>query len=79
MQIMKRIQITVKRGENFSPASLMKRYADITPGAEFCRGRWGGALLVIAGTPYTYHHWSITAEDGNEVVTLYLEEGGRPC
>lgn len=68
------IQVTVFRGENFTPSALMKRYADHTPGAEFRRSYFENALLVIGGKSYTYHHWSITAENGAEVVTLYLEE-----
>ena len=70
---MKEIKIQVSRGENFTPASLMKRYADQT-GAEFRRSFWGAAELVIAGRFCQYHHWSITAENDVETVTLYLEE-----
>ena len=70
---MNQIKIQVARGENFTPASLMKRYADHT-GAEFRRSFWGAAELVIEGRFYHYHHWSITAENGIETVTLYLEE-----
>lgn len=71
---MKQIQITTTRGENFSPASLMNRYAKQTPGVEFRRSYWGTAQLVIDGQPYSHHHWSITAQDSAEIVTLYLEE-----
>ena len=39
---MKQIKIQVARGENFTPASLMKRYADQT-GTEFRRSFWGAA------------------------------------
>lgn len=70
---MKQIKIQVSRGENFTPASLMKRYADQT-GTEFRRSFWGAAELVIEGRFYQYHHWSITAENDVEIVTLYLEE-----
>ena len=70
---MKEIKIQVSRGENFTPASLMKRYADQT-GAEFRRSFWGAAGLVIEGRFYQYHHWGITAENGVEIVTLFLEE-----
>lgn len=70
---MKQIKIQVARGENFTPASLMKCYADHTV-AVFRRSFWGAAELVIEGRFYQYHHWSITAENGIETVTLYLEE-----
>ena len=70
---MKQIRIQTARGENFTPAGLMKRYADQT-GTEFRRSPWGIAQLVIAGQFYKYHHWSITATNDTETVTLYLEE-----
>ena len=70
---MKQIQIQAARGENFTPAGLMKRYADQT-GTEFRRSFWGAAELVIEGRFYQYHHWRITAENGAEIVTLFLEE-----
>ena len=70
---MKQIQIQVARGENFTPARLMKRYADQT-GATFTNDLWSRAELVIDGRFYQYHHWSITAHGGVEIVTLYLEE-----
>ena len=68
------IKVTVSRGENFTPASLMKRYADQTPSAEFRRSYFGNALLQIGGKVYIYHHWSVTAENGAEVVTLHCKE-----
>ena len=71
---MKQIKIQIARGENFTPASLMKRYADKTPGVAFTRGYFGNAQLVIEERIYQYHHWSITAENDVETVTLHLEE-----
>lgn len=70
---MKKIEITVDPGENFTPAGLMKRYADQTPGVEFQRSVYGNAKLSIQGTAYHYHHWQITGE----AVTLYLLERAR--
>ena len=70
---MKQITVTVQHGENFTAASLMKRYANQT-GAEFRRGFWGAAELVIDGITYHYHHWSVTTENGAETITLFLEE-----
>lgn len=72
----KQVQIQIGGGENFTPASLMKRYADQT-GATFTRDRWGRAELVIDGQPYEYHHWSITSVEGVETVTLHLAEVGQ--
>lgn len=69
---MKQITVTARHGENFTVAGLMKRYADQT-GAEFRRSCYGAAELVIDGKPYQYHHWSITAENGTEAVTLHLK------
>lgn len=71
---MKQIKIQVARGENFTPNSLMKRYADQTPGVTFEHGRFFTTFLRIDGKTYDYHHWGITAENGIEIVTLFLEE-----
>ena len=71
---MKEIKIELIPGGNFTPSALMKRYADKTPGVAFTRGYFGNAQLVIEERIYQYHHWSITAENDVEIVTLYLEE-----
>lgn len=71
---MKEIRIQVDPRENFTPAGLMKRYADQTAGVQFGRSYWGTAQLTINGNVYEYHHWSITAEKGVPTVTLYLLE-----
>lgn len=71
---MKAIQILTEPRENFTPWELMYRYAQQTAGAQFARGHFGEARLLIAGRVYQYHHWMITAEGGREIVTLYLEE-----
>lgn len=71
---MKEIKIQIARGENFTPNSLMKRYADQTPGVTFEHGRYFSTFLRIDGKTYDYHHWSITAENDVETVTLHLEE-----
>ena len=68
------ISLTVSRGENFTPASLMKRYADRTPGVIFHYSYWGSALLAVNQRNYEYPHWGITAENGVEIVTVYLRE-----
>lgn len=71
---MKKIQIELIPGGNFTPSALMKRYADKTPGVAFTRGYYGNAQLVIEERIYQYHHWGITAENDAETVTLFLEE-----
>ena len=70
---MREIKIEVDPRENFTAASLMKRYADQTPGVEFGRSCWGQSMLTIEGMAYIYHHWSVTGDNGAAVVTLYLE------
>lgn len=76
---MKEIKIKVGQGENFTPASLMQRYAKQTPGVVFSRDYWSNAELTIEGRCYHYHHWGITAEKGETVVMLYLEEVRKPA
>ena len=71
---MKQVKIQVARGENFTPNSLMYRYAKQTPGVTFEHGRFCTTFLRIDGKTYDYHHWSITAESGVDTVTLHLEE-----
>lgn len=61
---MKQVKIQVARGENFTPNSLMYRYAKQTPGVTFEHGRFCTTFLRIDGKTYDYHHWSITAESG---------------
>ena len=70
---MKEIKIAVDPTENFTASSLMHRYANQTPGAKLRSTYWFETLLEIGGIPYRYHHWSVTAEKGAAVVTLYLQ------
>jgi hypothetical protein len=72
---MKEIKLTVSPSENFTASSLMHRYANQNTGSKFYRSNFGEALLTIEGTAYRYHHWSITAANAADVVTLYL----MPC
>ena len=67
---MKSVLVLVNTDRNFTPASLMQIYARQAAGALFERGRFGEAQLILSGTAYRYHHWSI----GEGVVTLFLEE-----
>lgn len=71
---LKEIRVVMAAGANFTPAGLMRRYAQQTPGAEVVNGPFFDTRLQIGGIPYRYHHWSITAENGAQIVTLYMEE-----
>ena len=68
------ITIYVNPSENFTPAGLMKRYADNTPGVGFKRGYFGEAQLTIDGSTYDYHHWGITHENSRDCVKLFLRQ-----
>lgn len=69
---MTKIQVSVIPGSNFSPSSLMYRYAAMTPGVTFFRDRYGASRLHIGGKVYDYHHWTLSTDDNT--VTVYLEE-----
>ena len=69
---MKQIQVSVMRGANFSPSSLMYRYAAMTPGVSFFRDRYGASRLRIGDKVYDYHHWAISTDA--DIITVYLEE-----
>lgn len=69
---MKKI-VVVTRSENFTPADLMKQYADLNPNVSFSRSFWGNARLTIEGLKYRYHHWDIIPEDSRTIVVLSLE------
>ena len=49
---MKAIQILTEPRENFTPSELMYRYAQQTAGAQFARGHFGEARLLIADRVY---------------------------
>lgn len=68
------IKIEVQPQENFSAASLMYRYATMTPGIRYANSYFGDARLYIDGKWYGYDHWSVTKEGPKTVVTLYLKE-----
>ena len=70
---MKQIKIPIASDWNFTPASLMNYYARQTPGTTFYRSPFGNARLLLNGSAYQYHHWSITANHGSTIVTLFLE------
>lgn len=70
---MKQITLNVHNAVNFTPASLMKAYADSTPGVAFTRNVWGSARLIIQGSVYRYHHWDIVRDNDREIITLTLE------
>lgn len=70
---MKEIKITVDPAENFTASSLMHRYAKQTTGVKLRNTYWFETILEIESTAYRYHHWSVTAENGKTIVTLYLQ------
>ena len=74
--MMHEIKLYTDPRENFTPAGLMKRYADQTTGAEFSRGPLSEAQLTISGTVYRYDHWGMTREGGRDCVMLYLQRVG---
>ena len=67
---MKQIQLTADPAANFTPRSLMYRYAGQHPAVGFRSGPYGEAQLVLGGRAWRYHHWSIAGA----CVTLFLEE-----
>lgn len=69
---MKEIKINIDPSENCTPAGLMRRYANDNPGVAFTRSYFHEPQLIIDGNTYRYHHWGITANDGQCVVTLFL-------
>lgn len=70
---MEQIKIPITHDWNFTPASLMNYYAKQTPGVTFYRTYFGNPRLILNSNVYQYHHWSITANHGVTIVTLFLE------
>lgn len=58
---MKEIKVLTNPRENFTPAGLMYRYADQTPGVELQYTQYGDSQLVIHGTVYDYVSWDISS------------------
>ena len=78
MSNLKEIKITVKSGENFTPNSLMLRYAAMHLGVEFEHQRYFETGLKISGDLYKYDHWKIEpGEDGTETVTLFMRKAEK--
>ena len=74
--MMKEIKLYTAPDANFTPAGLMKRYADQHPGVSYRRDRSSEAQLTISGCTYKYDHWKITREGPRDRVTLYLGKVG---
>lgn len=70
--MMHEIKLYTDPRENFTPAGLMKRCADQTPGVTYGSRFFCVAQLIINGAVHEYDHWSITREGGRDCVTLYL-------
>ena len=63
----------VSNTENYTPASLMKRYADKQPRARFDYNKYGSAYIEINGTRYFYDHLKkIPLSKHRDVVTVHL-------
>lgn len=75
MDNLKELKVAVKTGENFTPNSLMIRYAAMHMGVEFEHRQFFETGLKIDGDSYRYDHWKIEpGEDGQEIVTLYMRK-----
>lgn len=75
MGALKELRLTVKDGENFTPNSLMVRYAALHSGVEFEHLPYFETGLKIGNDLYKYDHWKIEAgEDGTEAVTLFMRK-----
>ena len=75
MSELKELKLTVKTGENFTPSSLMVRYAALHAGVEFKRLPDFESALRICGDLYKYDHWNVVpGEDGLETVTLFMRK-----
>lgn len=63
---------TMKRGSNYTPASLMHRFANESGIAQYSN-HLGRAVLTICGKRYGFDHWNIADNgDGTETVTVYI-------
>lgn len=69
---MKEIKIVIDPSENCTTSGLMQRYAKQNPGVAFTRSYFSEPQLIIDGNTYRYHHWGITANNGQCVVSLFL-------
>jgi hypothetical protein len=71
-----RFTTIIPETRNFTPADLMKVYADLNPRAKFARDHYSSAYLLIAGTRYYYDRYKIEngSDDGSICVTVYLKE-----
>lgn len=63
----------VSNTENYTPASLMKRYADIQPSVRFGHNKYGSAYIELAGVCYFYDHLTkVALSKHRDVVTVHL-------
>lgn len=69
------LKLTVKAGENFTPNSLMLRYAALHAGVELEHLQYFETGLKIGNDLYKYDHWRIEpGDEGTETVTLYMRK-----
>lgn len=63
---------------NFTPASLMNEIAKAGR-CECFNGFWGGCVMMVNDTAYTFDHWHIeprTDRPGWDSITVYLAPRG---
>lgn len=78
MGTLKELKLSVGVFENFTPNSLMLRYAALHPGVVFEHRPYFETGLKIENNEYRYDHWKIEpGEDGQEVVTLYMRKAEK--
>ena len=63
----------VSNTENYTPASLMKSYADRYANVHFGHNKYGSAYIKLAGVQYFYDHLQkIPLSEHRDVVTVHL-------
>lgn len=64
--------LRIKKGQDFTPASLMLKYAKA--GDIRTEYRYDQLKLIINGVRYGYDHYKVDDNlDGSETVTVYLK------
>lgn len=71
-----RFTAIVPETRNFTPADLMKDYADLHRGATFLRDIYSKPYILQNCTWYMFDHYVIEngSDDGSICVTVYLKE-----
>ena len=65
----------VKRSQNYTPSSLMHKYAQQHPSTSFGYDKYNKPYLEVANVRYLYDRWRIIAISPNsEMVTVHLTQ-----